>query len=90
MIKHLQRAVGAVVVLAVVALIKSPVPRAEADPTAAFFDDSVVQSIYLEINSKDWSTLKTNYLDNTYYPCTFKFNGTPVSIVVTPYVAPTV
>jgi spore coat protein H len=77
--KHIQRTLAAVVVLAVVTLVKSPVPRAQADPAATFFDDSVVQSIYLEINSKDWATLKANYLDNTYYPVgAFKFNNTTV------------
>ncbi len=49
----------------------SPAP----DPTAAFFDDSVVHDLYFVINNKDWQTLKDNYLDNTYYPTDFKWNG---------------
>ncbi len=38
----------------------------------AFFDDSVLQEIRLTINSKDWQTLKDNYLSNEYYPCDFR------------------
>jgi spore coat protein H len=52
---------------------QTPTPAAPSD---AFFDDSAVQSIFLEINSRDWQTLRDNFLDNTYYPCTFKWNGT--------------
>ena len=60
-------------------LLTTTVPRAQTvDTAAAFFDDSVVQSVYLDINAKDWATLKTNYLDNSYYPCTFTWNGTTV------------
>ncbi len=39
----------------------------------AFFDDSVLQEIRLTMNSKDWETLRTNYLDNTYYPTDFRW-----------------
>ena len=38
------------------------------DPTAAFFDDSVLHDLKLWINSRDWETLKTNFLSNAYYP----------------------
>jgi CotH protein len=44
-------------------------------PNDAFFNDSVLQEIRLEINSKDWQTLKDNYLSNEYYPCDFKWGG---------------
>ena len=43
------------------------------DPTAAFFDDSVVHDVYFTINTRDWETLKVNYLDNTYYPVDFRW-----------------
>lgn len=39
----------------------------------AFFDDSVLQEIRLNMNAKDWQTLKDNYLDNTYYPTDFRW-----------------
>jgi spore coat protein CotH len=34
----------------------------------AVFDGSVVHDISLRVNSKDWQTLKDNFLDDTYYP----------------------
>lgn len=48
------------------------------DPTAAFFDDSVLHDITLWINSRDWQTLRTNYLSNAYYPADFQALGTTV------------
>ncbi len=39
----------------------------------AFFDDSVLHEIRLDINSRDWQSLKDHYLENTYYPCDFKW-----------------
>ncbi len=41
-----------------------------ADPADPFFDGSVLHDIFLTINSKDWSSLKEHFLDNTYYPAT--------------------
>ena len=43
-----------------------------------FFDDSVLQEIRFTINSKDWATLKENYLSNEYYPCDFTWRGQTV------------
>ena len=48
-----------------------PVP----DPSDPFFDDTVLHEIRLAINSKDWHTLKSNYLANDYYPCDFKWGS---------------
>src|SRR5262245_38550237 len=48
------------------------------DPADAFFDDSVVHEIRLAINTKDWNTLKSNYLLNDYYPCDFKWGSVTV------------
>ncbi len=47
----------------------------------AFFDDSVLQEIRLTINSKDWQTLKDNYLSNEYYPCDFSWRDQTVRSV---------
>jgi spore coat protein CotH len=49
-----------------------------ASPADAFFDDSQVQTIYLNINTRDWQTLRDNYLDNSYYPCDLKWNNQTV------------
>jgi hypothetical protein len=65
-----------IVACTVLALVGALPTRASAqDPTAPFFDDSVVHDIYFTINSRDWQTLKDNYLDNTYYPVDFKWNN---------------
>ena len=44
-------------------------------PSDALFNDAVLHEIRLEINSRDWQTLKDNYLTNEYYPCDFRWNG---------------
>jgi spore coat protein CotH len=59
-----------VVVLGLAVFAETP-----SDPSAVFFDDSKVQSIFLVINSRDWDSLKEHFLDNTYYPCDFKWSG---------------
>ena len=48
------------------------------DPADPFFDDSVLHDIFLTINSRDWASLKEHFLDNTYYPGDFKWNGQTV------------
>jgi spore coat protein CotH len=48
------------------------------DPTAEFFDDSVLHDLKLWINSRDWETLKTNFLSNSYYPADFLWKTTTV------------
>ena len=50
-----------------------PSPPPAPDPSDAFFDDTVVHEIRLDINTKDWEALETNYLANDYYPCNFKW-----------------
>src|SRR5262245_16654310 len=68
------------VVLLVVALRLALVAGQTAPPDAAsaFFDDSVVHDLRLTINSRDWASLKQNYLDNTYYPCDFTWRDQTV------------
>jgi spore coat protein CotH len=52
----------------------SPAHTQIGDPTAAFFDDSVLHDLKLWINSRDWETLKTNFLSNAYYPADLQWN----------------
>ena len=59
------------------AAAQTPPPPAP-DPTAPFFDDNVLQEIRLAINTRDWNTLKSNYLGNDYYPCDFKWGSITV------------
>jgi spore coat protein CotH len=44
-------------------------------PSDALFNDTVLHEIRLDINGKDWQTLKDNYLTNEYYPCDLRWNG---------------
>jgi spore coat protein CotH len=53
-------------------------PAPAADPSDPFFDGSVLQDIYLEVNSRDWTSLKEHFTENTYYPATMKWNGQTV------------
>ena len=69
----------------VMALLVAGSPSAQAqavppvlDPTAEFFDDSVLHELKLWINSRDWDTLKTNFLSNAYYPADFQWKTTTV------------
>ncbi|HEY7170218.1 MAG TPA: CotH kinase family protein [Vicinamibacterales bacterium] len=52
---------------------KGPEPPVAPDTSAAFFDDSVLHEIRLNINSRDWASLRENYLENTYYPADFRW-----------------
>jgi hypothetical protein len=54
-------------------LAQPPVPV--PDPAAAFFDDTVLHEIRLEINPKDWGALRDHFLDNTYYPANMRWNN---------------
>ena len=50
-------------------------PVVVPDPSDAFFNDAVLQDINLTINTRDWQSLRDHFLDNTYYPCNFTWNG---------------
>jgi spore coat protein CotH len=45
------------------------------------FDDSVVKDVRITINSSDWTALKTNFTENTYYPCKLEIIGLTVNNV---------
>src|SRR5262245_42769104 len=51
-----------------------------ADPAlnAPFFDGSVLQEVRLDMNSRDWQTLKQNYQSNAYYPADFHWGSQAV------------
>ncbi len=50
-------------------------PPSSGSGPEAFFDDSRLQTIRLTMNARDWQTLRDNYLDNTYYPADFTWEG---------------
>jgi len=47
----------------------------------AFFDDTVLHEIRLDINSRDWQSLKDHFLENTYYPCDFRWRDQVVRYI---------
>ena len=63
----------AFVVVLVAAGSASAFAQAPPDPSDVFFDDSVIHEIRLNINSRDWESLKIHYLDNDYYTCDFRW-----------------
>src|SRR5215216_5682979 len=62
-----------------VTLAQAPVPV--PDSAAAFFDDTVLHEIRLEINTKDWTALREHFLDNTYYPANMRWNNQVVRAI---------
>jgi spore coat protein CotH len=48
-------------------------PLLGINATDAFFDDSVVQDIRLDLNAGDWQTLRANFREDTYYPADFRW-----------------
>lgn len=42
---------------------------------AQLFDDTVLQRLDLQINSRDWTSLRANYQLNTFYPATLSWRG---------------
>ena len=89
MLRNLSRMAAVVVVLAAGApwaaqaqTVRPIRPAAAEAPPAdlsdPLFDGSVLHDIFLTINSRDWSALKEHFLDNTYYPCDFKWSGQTV------------
>jgi hypothetical protein len=68
----LARAAGLLLtLLAAVAVL-----RGQAGPTdAQLFDDTALQRVELQVNSRDWADLRAGYLENTYYPATFLWGG---------------
>ncbi len=53
----------------------TPIRAADEPTAAALFDDSVVHEIRLFMHGADWSRLQAHYLENTYYPADFQWNG---------------
>ena len=51
---------------------------AAAQTTDEFFNPDTLQRIDLWLNSSDWSKLRQNFQENTYYPADFTWNGQTV------------
>src|SRR5262249_31236557 len=44
----------------------------------AFFDPNTLQEIRLDLNAKDWQSLKDHFQENTYYPSDFRWKDQTV------------
>src|SRR5262245_14493881 len=65
---------AAVAMLIVVAGLLEPArARAQNDPAAALFDDTVVHDIRLTISTRDWDSLKEHFKENTRYPADLRW-----------------
>jgi len=69
------------IVVLLTAVVTGSSPALAEDKAPAFFDASVLHDIKLWVNTKDWQTLKTNYLTNAYYPADFVWRDTTVENV---------
>lgn len=52
-----------------------PVTAADEPTTAAVFNDQVLHEIRFVVNSDDWQLLREHYLEDTYYPADFTWDG---------------
>jgi spore coat protein CotH len=50
-----------------------------AQTAADFYDESVVQDLYLDIHPNDWNNLRKNFQDNTYYPAELQWRDIRIS-----------
>jgi hypothetical protein len=67
--------------LAVALVVAAPTTaRLQSPPVTdvALFDDSVLQRIDLQVNQKDWDTLRERFTANTFYPASFVWRGQTV------------
>ena len=69
------------IVLPLLALCAPGAPVAaqssQAGP-AALLDGSALNDVWVHINARDWEDLHTHYLDGTYYPVDFEWQGVKV------------
>ena len=55
--------------------VRAAAQNSEGFTADDFFNDSIVRDLNVTSSSNDWATLKKNFQENTYYPCTFSWNG---------------
>jgi spore coat protein CotH len=65
--------------LAILLLLGVGSPSAQT--TSDLFDDNVLHTLHLAIHSRDWERLRSNYLENDYYPADLTWNGIRVTNV---------
>ena len=52
-----------------------PFAFAQAETADDLFNGDILHEIRIEVNPKDWQTLKANPSSNAYYPCNFKWRN---------------
>ncbi len=62
-----------VAVLPARVVVQTPSPTPALDPANPVFDDTVLHEVRLAINPRDWQTLLTHYLEDTYYTADFRW-----------------
>jgi len=68
--------VGAVVVVAAGLLARAQTNRPQLlgiSSSDAFYDASTIQEVRLDLNARDWQSLKDHFRENTYYPADFRW-----------------
>lgn len=50
-------------------LVIAAAPPAAALTSDDLFDDGELQEIWVHINARDWTELRANFMENTFYPC---------------------
>jgi len=61
--------------IAVALLALPPAARAQStDAAAAFFDDTVIHEIRLQVNSRDWQEMKDHWQEEINFPADFRWN----------------
>jgi hypothetical protein len=77
-VRHLTAALSLAAAVAAVAVARGQVsPLSDAQ----LFDDTVLQRIDLQVNQRDWDTLRARFDTNTYYPASFAWRGQTVQNV---------
>jgi spore coat protein CotH len=71
------RGLFVLLVAAAPAFAQEPAPEA-GRPSDPLFDNQSLQRIDLLVHSGDWTKLKENFLENTYYPADLSWNGQTV------------
>ncbi|RPJ59492.1 MAG: hypothetical protein EHM24_27865, partial [Acidobacteria bacterium] len=74
------RVLIAVFLVGLAASVGRPAAQGQGEaPTAEqLFDDSVLQRLDLQVNSRDWAALRADFRINTYYPATVAWRGLTV------------
>jgi len=69
---------GIALLLLLLALVTAGGRVAAQASVDALLDGSTLNDVWLHVNARDWQDLHTHYLDDTYYPVDFEWQGTRI------------